>query len=78
MNGLTAKTAKNGLERAKIKTVVELRSTGQTRASAPTWPCVQSPAASTAGNSSATVFSSSFALVTRMTEATTMALPIRM
>jgi hypothetical protein len=78
MNGPTAKTAKNGREGAKKKAVVELRSTGQTRASAPTWRCVQSPAASTAGNSSATVFSSSFALVTRMTDATTMALPIRM
>ena len=78
MNGLTAKIAKNDREGAKKKAVVELRSTGQTRASALTWPCVQSPAASTAGNSSTTVLSSSFALVTRMTEATTMALPIKM
>jgi hypothetical protein len=78
MNGPTAKTAKNGREGAKKRAVVELRSTGQTRASAPTRACVQSPAASTAGNSAATVFSSSFALVTSMTEATTMALPMRM
>jgi hypothetical protein len=38
----------------------------------------QSPAASTAGISSATLFAATFALVTRMTDATMIALPIRM